>query len=455
MRTGVISITILAICTLAPEPALADTVRILDRNADALEARLALIDHAMHSVRMAYYSVDDSTVSREIFAHLVQAAKRGVNVRIIVDACFNYLSGSRMRQLMSCGIEFREYHPPCWLQPVRTVYRLHDKLLIADDYSVILGGRNLEDHYFGVGPSQMFRDRDIWVTGQAARHSADYFQQIWTSNRVGPIPETALKALFRHLHEPPRFKHAKRLSDGLIECGRASKAMVCGDTSILPCTRPMPREVPVDGVRDLSVFHTVPNGYVKFLHSNKVASEEPDITDDLLKLIRSARHRIVVETPYLILTDRLLEAFDAAIKRGVTVQVTTNSVENSDCCIAQAAYVNQRSQLLRKNFCLWEYQEPYMLHSKSWVVDNIVLIGSYNLDPRAAIFDTQSCVLVYSPELADSLVNVMRNERRTLAVPVGDHDITITNSIQQSVRSSRAITTSVLRGVAPLIWFQL
>lgn len=457
MRTGVISITIIALCFLVPAPAPADTVRVLDRNTDALQARLRMIDHASYSIKMAYYSVDDSRVSREIFAHLVQAAKRGVNVRVIVDACFNYLSGSRMRQLMACGIEFREYHPPCWLHPVRTVYRLHDKLLIGDDYSVILGGRNMEDHYFGVGSTQMFRDRDVWVTGQAAEHAAEYFEQIWDSKHVGKVPDTPTKAFLQHLHEPPRFKHAKRLTDGVIELGRASKALLCGDANPrnTPCTTLRPHDVWIPGVRDLSDQFIVPSGYVKFLHSSKVASEESDITDDLLKLINSARCRIVIETPYLLLTDRLQRAFQAAIQRGVTVQITTNSSENTDCCIAQAAYITQRGKLLRKGISIWEYQEPNMLHSKTWVVDDIVLIGSYNLDPRAALFDTQTCVLVFSPDLADALLSVMQNERDSLAVPIGTKDLTIPNSIQHGLRSPRAITTTLLRGLAPLIWYQL
>ncbi|MCA9072073.1 MAG: hypothetical protein KDA84_24260, partial [Planctomycetaceae bacterium] len=284
---------------MSPGSAAADTVRILDRNSDALQARFSMIDHASHSIELAYYSVDDSTVSREIFARLVQAANRGVCVRVIVDACFNYLSGSRMRELMACGIEFREYHSPRWLNPTRTVCRLHDKLLIADDYAVILGGRNVEDHYFGVGQSQLFRDRDIWVTGKAAQHSAEYFEQIWNSGRVGPVPDTTAKALFQHLHEPPRFKHIKRLSDELIRCGCAGKDRLFGSQEPrLSCSNPMPRNVPVEGVEELSAHHTVPEGYVKFLHSSKVAPKETDITDDLLKLIDSAQYRIVIETPY-------------------------------------------------------------------------------------------------------------------------------------------------------------
>ncbi|MCA9070919.1 MAG: hypothetical protein KDA84_18445, partial [Planctomycetaceae bacterium] len=148
-------------------------------------------------------------------------------------------------------------------------------------------------------------------------------------------------------------------------------------------------------------------------------------------------------------------AFQAAVRRGVSVQITTNCVENTDCCIAQAAYLTQRRKLVGNKMALWEYQGPNMLHSKSWVVDNIVVIGSYNLDPRAAIFDTQSCVLVYCPELADALVRVMQNERNAFAVPIGRDAIRFTNCLQQGVRSRRAITTSVLRGVAPLVWFQL
>lgn len=457
MRTGIVSITIHAICLLASDFAVAETVRVLDRNADAIAARLALIDQASHSLAMAYYSVDDSTVSREIFAHLRQAAQRGVCVQVLVDACFNDLSGAWMRELRASGIRFREYHSPCWVHPCRSFYRLHDKLLIADGEAVILGGRNLEDHYFGVDSARMFRDRDILITGRAARHAAEYFGQIWNSKHVKEIPETTAQAVCRQIYEPPRLKHIKRLAKGVKGCVKTGAALLGCETGspVTSCTKPIPQEVPVDGVRELSVAFTLPPGHVRFLHSSKVASEEPDITDDLMKLIASARRRIVIETPYLLLTDRLEQAFREAVQRGVTVQITTNSVETTDGPLAQAAYLTQRGKLLRNNLSLWEYQEPHMLHSKSWVVDDVVLIGSYNLDPRADIFDTQSCVIVYCPELAERLLRVMRNERTSFAVPVGIDAVTFRNSFQRSFRSRRSMTTFVLRGVAPLIWFQL
>src|SRR3546814_16621107 len=63
---------------------------------------------------------------------------------------------------------------------------MHNKLLIADNRAVILGGRNIGNEYFGLSPEFGFRDFDALGFGPVARQASQTFDRFWNSERVLP-----------------------------------------------------------------------------------------------------------------------------------------------------------------------------------------------------------------------------------------------------------------------------
>ena len=141
---------------------------------EALVTRLALIDSAMSSIDLQYFIWKGDAVGLLLFDRLLQAADRGVKVRIIVDDIW---LGSTTRNLAALNahpnLEMRIFNP----NPSRDSYfggiirflssfktlnqRMHNKLMIADNQAIIVGGRNLGNEYFGLGSEFNFLDMDV------------------------------------------------------------------------------------------------------------------------------------------------------------------------------------------------------------------------------------------------------------------------------------------------------
>lgn len=139
----------------------------------------------------------------------------------------------------------------------------------------------------------------------------------------------------------------------------------------------------------------IPPDRIHFLHSSRIfPGHSPDISDQLLGLIESARREILIETPYLILSARFQDALRAAVGRGVCVRVLCNSLASIDKPLVHAGYVNQKKSMLRIGIDLWEFQGPDMLHAKAMLIDGCAVIGSYNLHPRSEYYDTEIAIVI-------------------------------------------------------------
>jgi putative cardiolipin synthase len=146
-------------------------------------------------------------------------------------------------------------------------------------------------------------------------------------------------------------------------------------------------------------------------------------TAALARLIEAAREQIVIQSPYLVLSDDALALFRAARARGVRIRISTNSLASTDNLQAFSGYRNQRRRLLDLGLEIHEYRpDPavqrqlmsrpgahdkppvFALHAKSMVVDSeIAYIGTFNLDPRSENLNTEVGVIVRNAPLARAL----------------------------------------------------
>ena len=141
---------------------------------------------------------------------------------------------------------------------------------------------------------------------------------------------------------------------------------------------------------------------------------------------------IVIQSPYLVMSDTAMALFRAAVARGVKVRILTNSLASTDNLQAFSGYRNQRKQLLKMGLDIREYKpDPanrnalfsranppavppvFALHAKSMVVDGkIAYIGTFNFDPRSENLNTEVGAIVRHAGLAQQLLGIMEADMR-------------------------------------------
>jgi putative cardiolipin synthase len=142
------------------------------------------------------------------------------------------------------------------------------------------------------------------------------------------------------------------------------------------------------------------------------------VWNKMVELAGQAQHEVIAENAYLVPQQKSAPGYRELSGRGVTVRLLTNSLASTDVVPVNAHYANTRPQLVDSGVELYEMKpwaasrELYLarapaskahlaLHGKAAVFDRrIVFVGSFNLDPRSAALDTETVIVVYSPELA-------------------------------------------------------
>jgi len=407
-------------------------VYLLDKGEEALLARAWLAGHARESIEVQYFIWSTDNIGILASEALLRAAERGVRVRVIVD---DLLIDAPDRTLLALArhpnVEIRIYNPkhsvgtPTHkrLLNVFTDFRgvnqrMHDKTLLVDGKLAITGGRNMADEYYDYDQAYNFRDRDALVLGEAVKAMRASFERFWDSPLSVPVEElydglglmqkrvtltdAEVQQVYRELHAyagaPENFAPEVRAAiDAMPRAFPALAAQIAWG--------------PVEFISDTPGK----NGQRLGLGGGGLTSAA------LARLVDDAREEVVIQSPYLVLSDAAMELFGRARARGVRVRISTNSLASTDNLQAFSGYRSQRRRLLKMGLEIREYRpDPavqrevmqryaalkdeapvFALHAKTLVVDSqVAYIGTYNLDPRSENLNTEVGVIVRDPALA-------------------------------------------------------
>lgn len=393
---------------------------------DALAARLALARAATKSLDLQYYIFDADHTGKALIGDIIDAADRGVRVRILVDDLHTDKSDTVWAALDSHpNIEIRLFNPFAqrggrWLQMLvdysRLNRRMHNKQMTIDNLVTIVGGRNIGDAYFSARPDVDFSDLDVMVAGPVVPAVSATFDEYWNDPSAYPVATLVPEGK----EAPAEMRAMRKQIQAEGEAARAS---------------PYVQELLDSGLAKGIEAGRLP-GYVG---SATVIADKPDkIRDDpddssshggpqLRKLLEQAQSDLVLVSPYFVVDDDGIKWFAAQVKRGVHIRVLTNSFEATDVAAVHAGYAPQRKALLRAGVELYELKatafadltrttkKPRMfassrasLHAKAYMVDRQRLyIGSLNLDPRSLRLNTEMGVVVDSPTLAQRFADNM------------------------------------------------
>ncbi len=418
-------------------------VYVLDTGEEALLARAWLADHAQRSIEVQYFIWSTDNIGILATEALLRAADRGVKVRVIVD---DLLIDAPDKSLLALdkhpNIDICIYNPkhrvgtPFYKRALNVVtdfrgvnQRMHDKTFIVDGKVAITGGRNMADEYFDYDQDYNFRDRDALLLGEAVKTMQVNFEAFWTNKLSVPVAslydgwglmqkhvkvdDADVQQVYRELHDyarmPENFAPAVRAAINATpdSFDRLTREMAWGRVEFI---------------------HDVPgkNGNRWLLSGGGQTSAA------LARLVEGARESIVIQSPYLVMSDKALALFKQAVARGVKVRILTNSLASTDNIQAFSGYRNQRNKLLKMGLQIHEYKpDPanrqalmsrvnppetppvFALHAKTLVVDGrIAYIGTFNFDPRSENLNTEVGVIVHHPALAKQVQALIEIDMR-------------------------------------------
>lgn len=327
---------------------------------------LAAIAGARDSIDFESYIFATDRTGALFRGALIDAARRGVRVRLLYDAVGSWsIDDGFRRPMLEAGIEVAVYHPlwltrPLWLLNRRD----HRKIMIVDRKVSFTGGVNVSDDNLPAAAHGGWRDTHVEIVGAAAAaRFATLFQLGW-----------------RRAHQFPR--HGGRATrPPLVERQRAGRA------ERRQRTRPVPQP-PVQGV------------LVRILGNRTVRNRYRIRRAYLHALDRSERYALI-ENAYFIPSHVVLRALARAVKRGVDVAVLV--ARRSDVPAAGWASRALYERLAADGVRLYEWPQG-MMHSKTAVIDETwSIVGSYNLDGRSLWHNLEVVVEIVDTEFATGL----------------------------------------------------
>ncbi len=306
------------------------------------ESILGAIAAARLSIELEVYIFADDTIAGKIVDGLLEAHRRGVKIRVLVDGVgtprWPHRQGTR---LVDAGIPSKVYHPIFWKAfstKVPGIYsaarwisglnrRDHRKVIIVDGQQAWLGSMNIsDDHARSQRGEKAWRDTALRVRGADVRYLSAAFEKIW---------------LWRVPHQRTRRKEFKKI----LNQSRGSA-------------------VRLNATYRLRRYHN----------------------NNLLRRIRRAERRIWICTPYFVPTVSLLRGLRAAAKRGLDVRVLMPGASDV-FFMAWVASAFERT-LARSRIQVYRYT-PSILHAKTMLLDDWAMVGSSNINHRSIVHDLE------------------------------------------------------------------
>ncbi len=382
---------------------------------DALAARLLLAKQAEKSIDVQYYLIKNDIVGRAFIYSLLQAADRGVRVRLLLDDMFTSGYDVGMAALHSHpNFEIRIYNPfhrgaAGRAQSALTGFgrinrRMHNKSFTVDNQITIIGGRNIADEYFGVREDAKFGDLDVVGIGPVVQDVSNMFDTYWNHETALPAP-----AFVKELDDPETALQAlrDRLATALDDVGdsKYAEAVRARFLQYLESDQ---------NLFEWATYRLVVDSPDKGIKSK--AKEADSITTPLVESLLSAERELIILSPYFVPMKTGVEGLSELQKRGVNVIIITNSLAANNQFTVHGGYAPSRKPLLEAGVTIYEVRPDAdvagtefvdasgakaTLHTKAFIVDDKeVFIGSFNFDPRSANLNTELGVLIRDPELA-------------------------------------------------------
>lgn len=305
-------------------------LRFITCGADLRERLLTLIDGAHVSLKLYYYIFAADQSGTKVRDALIEARNRGVSVTLMVDGFGSANTADDFfAPLIDSGARFARFGTR---RSTRYLIRNHQKMAIADDRRVLIGGFNVEDGYFGIPADDCWRDVGLLIEGDQVAAMTLWYGQLWRWLSTSGQRFRALRKMVRLWQRQPR-----RSGSG------AFRWLIGGPT-------------------------------------RRLSSWAQMVKRDLQKA-----RRVDMVAAYFSPGRGMLKRLAAAGSRdGASIILPARSDNFATVAAARLLY----GPLIKRGVHIFEYQ-PCKLHMKLIVIDDAVYIGSANFDMRSLFINLE------------------------------------------------------------------
>ncbi len=335
-------------------PSSARDVRLLIDGAATYAALLEDIRNAREHIHLEYYIYLPDRTGTAIRDALVERARAGVKVRVLLDAVGSKANPRFFEELIRAGGEF------CWFHPARfgriwtrtwVNMRTHRKIVVIDGRIAYTGGINITDEENEALRADAYRDLHLRIDGDAAHLLQLVFVEDWM--------------------------YATQSRDIVAELARN-----------LPDRRPGP--IPAQ------VLPSGPDSSWEAIHRLHVGA------------IHAAVRRVWLVTPYFVPGEAALMALTSAALGGLDVRLLVP--QRSDSRLVTLAARSYYDELMAAGVKVYEYG-PRMLHTKALLVDDdVAMIGTANFDNRSFRLNFEVSMLFHDADIAAQLARLIEGE---------------------------------------------
>lgn len=416
-----------------------DRVMLLENGYESGRARMQMIQEAEDSIDIAYYSIAKGKSTELILGALFDAADRGVQVRILLDGISHGLrfkmSDSRYALASHENIELRYYESFKVFKPWTWNNRLHDKIMLTDGKLAIIGGRNIADKYLAEKPPKNFvHDRDVIIFNATQEAESVIVQMEKYMNEIWDHPYTSTP--FSDLSKRQAKKGTEERDKLVREYNKAMKDEAVFVTPSINWKK-----------------SSTPTKRVSFLYNPiERLKKQPVVWQSLLNLATKAEKSILIQSPYVVPTNEMKKYVPESIHSPVDWTLLTNSVKSTPNVFAFSGYLDLREEIVKTGVRLYEYADTYSLHAKSVVYDQrISAVGSFNLDSRSSVLNTDSMVVIDSEEFAGQLTEVIHEKIKNSTLVADNKKNIETPKDEKKDKSFKAILLNTLSKVS-ILW---
>lgn len=336
-------------------------VKLLSGGRAYFELLIQLIEQAKERIHLQVYIYEPDETGQEVANALIRAAKRKVNVYVLVDGYGSQgLKRKFTEQFSENGIHFRFFKPLFKGSDFYIGRRLHQKLLVIDARCALVTGINIGDRYNDKPGRAAWLDFGVYVNGDIASRLCELCWVTW--------------------------RNFKRIKQPLC---KPSSSVVCIDH------------------RHTADVRVRRNDWVRQKH---------EISDTYNEILRNARSRVIMLSSYFLPGYHVRQDIKAARKNGVAVVLIVCS--RMDVPLVKDAERYMYNWLLRYGVKIYEYSGN-VLHGKLATCDDQwMTIGSFNVNDLSARASIELNLDIRSESFVSEVVYQMEQIMETQAVPV-------------------------------------
>ncbi|MCL2420367.1 MAG: cardiolipin synthase [Defluviitaleaceae bacterium] len=314
------------------------------------EDMLAALSQAEKFIFMEYFIIKESGMWDRLLEVLVRKAGGGVDVRLIVDDLGSHrlFTRSYVAKLQSQGIKVLRFNPMVPFLLLFMNNRDHRKITVIDGHTAFNGGINIADEYINQKkPFGVWKDTGVRLQGDAVWSFTLMFIEMWDTFCVT----------------------CERINDHLAY-----------------------KHIPAETVETESFV--LPYGDTPLGHERLGENVYVD-------MLNQAEQYVYIFSPYLIISEKMINTLQMTAKRGVDVRLITPGIPDKKMVhrLARSYY----RCLLEAGVRIYEYT-PGFLHAKSFVCDDeIAVVGTINLDYRSLYLHFECATLLYQSDVIQDI----------------------------------------------------